>query len=120
MRTSLGGITDMMKPRLAALAVLAALATGCASVPMAAPEADLAAKQFKPTPGKTNVYVFRDETFGQAVKMSVTLDGKLFGDTAAHTYLLTVVDPGKHTLVSKSENDSRLDFDAAAGANVFV
>ncbi|HSN91946.1 MAG TPA: hypothetical protein VLS93_12015 [Anaeromyxobacteraceae bacterium] len=102
------------------LLALAALASACASVPMAPPERDLAAKQFLPTPGKANLYVFRDETFGAAVKMSLVLDGRMFGDTAARTFLLTTVDPGRHVLVSKAENDARLEFDAAPGANVFV
>jgi hypothetical protein len=106
--------------RLASLAVLAALATACASVPRATPEADASAKEFRTTPGKANLYVFRDESFGGAVRMTVLLDGKLLGDTAANTFLLAAVDPGKHALVSKTENDANLEFVAEAGKNVYV
>jgi hypothetical protein len=100
--------------------LFAVLTSACASVPMAPPKLDMAAKEFKATPGKTNLYVFRDEGIGGAVRMSVLLDGKLLGDTAAKTFLLTTVEPGAHVLVSKAENDSRLDFTAQPGKNVFV
>jgi uncharacterized protein DUF2846 len=106
--------------RLSSLLVLSLLASACASVPMASPEKDRAAKEFKTTPGKANLYVFRDESMGGAVKMSVLLDDKLLGDTAAKTFLLEAVDPGKHALVSKTENDARLEFTAEPGKNVYV
>lgn len=106
--------------RLSSLVLLAVLAGGCASVPMATPEADRLAKEFRTTPGKSNLYLFRDENMGGAVKMSVALDGRMLGDTAAKTFLLTTVEPGPHALVSKTENDARLDFAAEPGKNVFV
>jgi Protein of unknown function (DUF2846) len=111
---------SVLTSRLRSLLALALLATGCASVPMAPAEADRAAKEFRTTPGKSNVYVFRDESMGAAVKMSVLLDGRLLGDTAAKTFLLTSVEPGHHALLSKTENDSRVEFDAQPGTNVFV
>ncbi len=106
--------------RLPSLVVLSLLASACASVPMASPEMDLAAKEFRTTPGKANLYVFRDESMGGAVKMSLILDGRLLGDTAAKTFLLEPLDPGPHALVSKTENDARLEFTAEAGKNVYV
>ncbi len=106
--------------RLPSLLVLSLLASACASVPMASPEMDRTAKEFRNTPGKANLYVFRDESLGGAVKMSVILDGRLLGDTAAKTFLVTPVDPGPHALVSKTENDARLDFTAEAGKNLYV
>jgi hypothetical protein len=105
--------------RLASLAILAAL-TACASVPMATPEADRLAKEFRAAPGQTNLYVFRDESFGAAVKLGLVLDGRPLGATAANTFLLTTVAPGKHALVSSAENDSLLEFVAEAGKNVYV
>ncbi len=103
-------------PAVLSLLLLAA----CASVPKAPPELDRAAKEFRATPGKTNVYVFRDEGFGAAVKMSVLLDGAPFGDTAAKTFLLATIAPGKHALVSRSENTDTLEFVGKPGENVFV
>ena len=111
----------MSRKLLAAGAVLAlALASGCASVQMASVEQDSAAKTFAVKPGKANIYVYRNENFGAAVKMPVALDGRLVGDTAAKTYLLLEVEPGSHTVVSKTENDSVVTLNAVAGRNYFL
>jgi hypothetical protein len=64
--------------------------------------------------------VFRNETMGAAIKMTVLLDGKLLGDTASKTYLYTDLEPGNHKLISKTENDSVLDFNAVAGKIYYV
>jgi hypothetical protein len=79
--------------RRSSLLLVSLLATACASVPLASPEMDRSAKEFRTTPGKANVYVFRDEVFGSPYTMSVVLDGWLLGDTAAKTFLLTTVEP---------------------------
>lgn len=94
--------------------------SGCASVPMASDEKDVAAKTFRVQPGKSNIYVFRNESMGGAVKMEIDLDGKQVGTTAAKTYLLLTVNPGKHTLVSHAESDNSLAVEAQPGKNHFV
>ena len=99
---------------------LLALLTGCASVPMASMERDTAAKNFVVKSDKANIYVYRNETFGAAIKMPVALDGKLVGDTASKTYMVLEVSPGNHTIVSKTENDSTVVLDLAAGRNYYV
>ena len=111
----------MQRKLWAGVALLAVvLASGCASVPMASPELDSAAKSFAVKPGTANIYVYRNENFGAALKMPVALDGRLVGDTAAKTYLLLEVAPGPHTVVSKTENDSSVTLNAAAGHNYFL
>jgi len=52
--------------------------------------------------------------------MPVALNGRMVGDTASKTFLLLEVDPGSHTIVSKTENDAVLKVDAVAGRNYFV
>ena len=104
---------------LSALAVLV-FASGCASVQMASPEQDTVAKSFAVKPGKANIYVYRNETFGAAIKMPVALDGKLVGDTASKTYVFIEVDPGPHTVVSKTENDSSVTLNTVTGRNYFL
>jgi hypothetical protein len=100
--------------------VLVVLASGCASVPVASPERDVAAKTFTVKPGKANIYVYRNETMGAAIKMPIALNGKLVGDTGPKTFLLLEVSPGNYTIVSKTENDSTLTVNAAAGRNYFI
>lgn len=102
------------------IVIAAILATGCASVQMASEEKDIAAKTFAVNQGKANIYVYRNETMGAAVKMPVALNGKLVGDTAAKTYMKLEVPPGEHTLLSKTENDAMVRVNAAAGKNYFV
>jgi len=111
----------MLKKLLALGALIAVvLASGCASVPMASPEQDTAAKSFATKPGKANIYVYRNETMGAAIRMPVALNGKLVGDTASKTYMVLEVAPGKHTMTAKTENDSIVTVDAAAGRNYFL
>lgn len=100
--------------------VLTGLVSGCASVPMATPEQDAAARSYVVKPNTANIFVYRNETMGAAIKMTVALNGKLVGDTASKTFMKLEVPPGKHTLVSKTENDSTLTIDAVAGRNYFV
>ncbi|MFP3500982.1 DUF2846 domain-containing protein [Burkholderia sp. SIMBA_062] len=69
---------------------------------------------------KAAIYVYRNESIGGAVKMPVTLDGKILGHTAAKTYLYSEVEPGRHQLISKAENDSKLDVDTVAGKIYYV
>lgn len=102
------------------LTIFGLLLVGCASVPMANIERDNAAKTFAPQADKANIYVYRNETFGAAIKMPVVLDGRLVGDTASKTYFLFVVPPGEHKLITKAENDSILPLMVEAGRNYFV
>jgi hypothetical protein len=111
-----------MSTRLFSVFALACvvLASGCASVNMAPPEADSAAKSYAVKPGMGNIYVYRNEILGAALTLPVELDGKAVGATASKTYLLLPVAPGKHSLGSKGETGSTLAVDVAAGRNYFV
>lgn len=108
--------------RLLAIGALGAvvLASGCASVQMASTEMDNTAKTYAVKPDKANIYVYRNEAMGAAIKMPVALNGRMVGDTAAKTFLLLEVAPGSHTLISKTENDSVLNLNTVAGRNYFV
>jgi hypothetical protein len=94
--------------------------TGCASVPMATKAADDAAKQFDVTDGVSNIYIYRNESFGGAIKMPVLVNDKIAGDTGANTYILKTVEPGKQTIVSKAENDAMIELTTEANQNYFV
>ncbi|HZO04572.1 MAG TPA: DUF2846 domain-containing protein [Burkholderiales bacterium] len=112
---------SMLRRRVAVTALAAVvLASGCASVQMAPEQADTAAKSYAVSPGTANIYVYRNEQMGAAIKMPVVLNGKLVGDTGAKTYLLLQVPPGPHVIVSKTENDSLIAVSAEAGRNYFV
>jgi uncharacterized protein DUF2846 len=111
----------MMFARRALTAAVLLFLAGCASVPMAGPERDYAAKEFaRPSKGKAALYVFRNGSNGGAVKMSLELDGAPLGETGAKTFHWLTIKPGKHTLVGKAENESVVEFTAVSGQNVFV
>jgi len=103
-----------------ALVVAALLMTGCASVPMASVEHDTQAKAFTVKSDQANIYLFRNESMGAAVKMDVVLDGKPVGQTVAKSYMKFEVKPGQHTLISKAENDDVLNVHTEAGNNYFI
>ena len=105
---------------MSAALLSAALLSGCASVPMADATADAQAKQFVAPKDAANLYIYRNETFGTAVKMPVLVDGVAVGDTVAHSYILKQVIPGSHTITSKSENDATLTLSTEAGKNYYV
>jgi hypothetical protein len=94
------------------------LVTGCASVPMASQSADSAAKAYKADSAKANVYIYRNETFGAALKMPVAIDNAAVGETASKTYIYHQLSPGKHVITSQGK--STLSLDAKAGSNYFV
>jgi hypothetical protein len=102
------------------LLLAALLLTGCASVPMASVEQDTQAKAFTVKSDESNIYLFRNESMGAAVKMDVVLDGKPVGQTVAKSYMKFEVKPGQHTLISKSEDDDVLNVNTEAGKNYFV
>lgn len=111
----------MFKHALASTLIAATLlTTGCASVPLAGKDEDAKAKTFATSPDKANLYIYRNESMGAAIKMPVLIDGRLVGDTAANTFIFQSVEPGKHTVLSKTENDSTLDVNAEAGKNYFL
>jgi hypothetical protein len=93
---------------------------GCASVPMADATADQQAKSFVTATDKANIYIYRNESLGAAIKMPVLVNDKAVGDTAAKTYIFRQVEPGSYTITSKSENDSQLQVSAEAGKNYFI
>jgi len=105
---------------LATMLIAVLAASGCASVPMADKNADREAKLFATKPGLANIYVYRTDSIGSAIATPVLLDGVIVGKTAKKTFLVKQVHPGRHTIISRTERDVRLDVAAVAGQNYFV
>jgi len=82
---------------------------------MGDPKQDAALKEFSTKPSVAGVYVYRNESFGGAVTMSVDVDGKVLGKTGPNTFLYREVSPGKHTVTSEAENSDSVTFKAVAG-----
>jgi Protein of unknown function (DUF2846) len=110
----------MFKHLSAAIVVASVLIAGCASAPMASNEQDVRAKTFAPTAGTSNIYIYRNESMGAAMSMDVAVDGKAIGKTVAKSYFVIPVAPGKHTVTSRAETDSSVDFTTEPSKNYFV
>ena len=110
-----------MKPVIAVLFLaLVIFVSGCASVPMADLELDAKAKEFVPAPSKASIYIYRNETFGAAISMAVTVNGLMLGQTAAKSYFLINVPPGSYVIESQAEGVSKLPLSVVYGKNYFV
>jgi PBP1b-binding outer membrane lipoprotein LpoB len=112
---------SMFKKLLAAVVLVGVLVmSGCASVPMASKSADVQAKQFAPAADKATVYIYRNESFGAAIKMPLLIDNVAVGDTASKTYVVKQLAPGSHTITSKTEKDSSITIDMLAGQIYYI
>ncbi len=100
--------------------LLVMLLGGCASVPMDSMDNDRASKQFDTPPDKSSIYLYRNENFGGAVLMTVTLDGRVAGQTGPKTYFHWLVDPGQHEISSVAENTSTLILNTRPGQAYYI
>ena len=64
--------------------------------------------------------MYRNESFGGAIPMTVALDGKVAGQTGPQTFFLWEVDPGPHEVSSLAENAVTLKLNTEAGKAYFV
>lgn len=103
-----------------AVALMMLLLGGCASVQMASEAEDAAAKKFTAKPGMSRIYVYRNETMGAAIKMPVSIDGQIIGETASKTYLMKDVTPGAHVVRSHTESTPELSVKTDANKVYFV
>lgn len=102
-----------------AFSILLAL-VGCASVQTAAPEIDAQAKTFPVQTDKGNLYIYRNESFGGAVSMKVTVNGEPIGKTGPKSFFWLKVAPGLYNIVSDAENTSTLPIQVVGGRDYFV
>jgi hypothetical protein len=103
----------------AAAIVIACLVSGCASVNKAGRDASAQAKTFSPITDKAVVYIYRDEILGSAIKLPVTVDGIVVGETGPKSFLELALPPGPHTITTMGEKGSSLSLDAQAGQTYY-
>jgi hypothetical protein len=81
---------------------------------------DAKAKSFAVRTNKSSIYLYRNESFGGAIALTVALDGKVAGQTGSKTYFVWEVDPGPHEVSSISENTSTMKLNTDAGKAYFI
>ncbi len=112
-----------MNKFLLGAAVGALFLTGCASVPMESKEASDQAKQFNaPSANMAGLYVYRDGSFGSALKKDVWVDGTCLGETAPNMFFYQEITGGEeHKLSTESEfSPNDLIVKTESGKNYFV
>ncbi|MDD1016877.1 DUF2846 domain-containing protein [Pseudomonas rubra] len=100
--------------------LLSLFLSGCAFVPMATPKEESQAKAFTPSTGMTGLYIYRNEYRGGAIKMQVTVDGRILGKTVANSFLYTELPPGRHVITADGGNTDQIKVNAVPGQNIFV
>ncbi len=95
---------------------------GCQSSPVSlgSPQDDWRAKTAAVRPGKAQIFVYRHESLGFAVPITVKLDGYIGGRTVAQTYVMWEVEPGRHQISSHAEDASALTLDAEPGKSYYI
>lgn len=104
------------------LILLLVSSSGCATVgvPLASLDEDRLAKSMSSKPDKSLIYVYRDEYFGGAIPMTVSLNGRVAGQTGPKTYFMWEVTPGRHEIASHTENVSTLTLQTEPGRAYFI
>lgn len=93
--------------------------SGCAAVNKAPDHLDAQAKQFQANPEYSQVYVYRNETFGAAVSMPVSVNGKEAGTTGPKSFFKFLLPEGKHVIKSQGE-ESVLEISTQKNKTYFV
>ncbi len=106
------------------LLVLMAIGTnGCSPVlfPVAPLSFDSTAKEFNSFSDKASLYIYRDQMFfGSAIPLTVMVNGKNIGHTAAQTYFWLKLIPGKYIIESYATNSSTIHLSLEAGKSYFL
>jgi hypothetical protein len=112
----------LRKPLLLLTLILSVWLAGCATVPMATTTDDQLRKEFSPpSNGQAGLYIYRNSTFGGALRKSVYIDNQLLGESAPMTYLYKEVIPGEHKISTESEfSNNDLIVKTEPGMNYFV
>lgn len=110
----------MKRIHIVLISALLIIFTGCATVPVASMEDDALAKRFVADPDRSLIYLYRNEFFGAAFSMPVTIDGQVAGKTIPFSFFKWDVPPGEHVIKSFAENESSLRVVTKPGKSHFV
>jgi hypothetical protein len=114
---------EIMLKKFAAIILVSTLFTGCASVKMESEEVSLRAKAFNPpAAGSSGLYIFRDSSFGAALKKDLWVDGNCIGETAPNVFFYAEVEGNQnHEIATESEfSPNALSLFTEAGKHYFV
>lgn len=107
------------------LILIVSLLTACAGGALAPSNEDKIAKQFQtPTDGTSNLYIYRDSSWGVSLGIEIYVNGKYIATTGADTYAyLTNLKPGKYKVesyLSVSDWTSWIIVDLEPNKNTYI
>ncbi len=106
----------MNKPAAALLVTAALWFTGCASGPSVSESADIEAVP----QGMSRIIVYRTQVLGTALQPAVRVDGRETGRCEPEGAFLVDVQPGTHTISTKTETTASVDVTTSPGEVVYV
>jgi hypothetical protein len=114
---------ETMYKELLLIALVSAVFSGCASIPMESTEnSDMAKKFNPPSDGNAGLYIYRSGAFGGALKKDVWVDGNCIGETAPNIFFYEeVLGDKEHIISTESEfSPNELLVTTVNGQNYFV
>ncbi|GEM_PF-2510212 len=97
-----------------------ALATSIVTTAFVSSIASAAITDFSSEAGKAVIYVYQDESNAQPEGISLELNDEFLGVLNKDTFVKMVVEPGEHTLLSRSENLPELAINAEADMVYYI
>ncbi len=77
-------------------------------------------KNFNVKPDKSRIYIYANENFAGAIKVSVSIDGNLIGQIIPKTFFNIEVEPGMHVVTCFAETTSQISINIKPGDSAFV
>jgi hypothetical protein len=102
------------------LVLLTALISGCAATPEASRESDAEAKRFESAPRVAIIYLYRADTPSNGGISTISIDGRLVGQTVQSTYFRALVRPGHNRISASGQDTGRLEIDTRENEVYFV
>ncbi|MBN1821352.1 MAG: DUF2846 domain-containing protein [Prolixibacteraceae bacterium] len=97
---------------------LMALMIACSSTKKVAAPDPL--KQLEAPADKALLYIVRPAFVGTAINFNVSIDGEFIGKTKGKNFIYTMLEPGKHTILSQAENKEELEMVFEAGKIYYI
>ncbi len=114
---------NMHKLSILALLFVFFCTSGCATVPLEAPEVSAKAKEFATPPAdKAGLYIYRSSFVGQSLKKDIWVDGICVGQSANNIFFYHEVSGDKeHTIATESEfSPNGLKITTRGSTNYFI
>ena len=78
------------------------------------------AKQFTSLPEYSKLYIYRSQGLAEQVQIPIWVNGEAVARTSARTFLVLELQPGVHTITSRTKEEDSLTIVTEPGENYYV